>query len=110
MRKHKCKSPKQACINAIMKHDFMSHFLSYCLVVSKNLEVSRNGDASIAVMDQSIAKITLWTPRVVGGHLSYLHPQRKEPSPKLSSLLPLWSLERERGPSRYLRSLATKKY
>ena len=70
------------CINAIMKHDFMSHFLSYCLVVSENLEVSGNGDASTAVMDVLSAKITLWTPRVVGSHLPYLQLRGKDSSPK----------------------------
>lgn len=97
MRKHKCKSQNQACINAIMKNDFMSHFVSYCLVVSENLEMSRNGDASSAVMDHSIAKIKLWTPRVVGGHLPYLQPQERNPvqNDHLCSLFGHWREKRD---------------
>lgn len=75
--------PKLACVNTIMKHAFISHFLSCCLVASENLEVSGNGDASTAVMDQSIVKmITLWTPRVVGSHLPDLQPRGKGSSPR----------------------------
>lgn len=75
--------PKLACINTIMKHAFISHFLRYCLVASEYLEAPGNGDVSTAVMDQSIAKmITLWTPRVVGSHLPYLQPRGKGSSPR----------------------------
>lgn len=64
-REHKCKSPKLPCINTIMKPDSCHSFSACGLRASK---VPGNGDASTALMDQSIAQITLgW----LGAHCWY---------------------------------------